>query len=254
MTPEEELAFQEQLRMNDMVNWKVGKDREDARPKAQPKPNLQTRPDSLAKLFEVAASLPRAESIQYLRRNRHAAILQIGRYILDPDIVFAVQVPADFQPSIKADQSLSLYQEAARRLYIFATDPQRPSPLANDPQKRQRRFEDMLASLLADEAALLTQIVQKKLPLDVALLVEAFPELQQYKTLNVNTPSTKAADHFRHEMKQAHVELEDTNRRLDDAEDLMNALHAKKNQILQRIHRATEQLGNITTGGNRYSV
>jgi hypothetical protein len=123
MTLEEELAFEEQLRMDDMVTWNVGKERKYVRPKTEPKPNLQTRPDSLAKLFEVAASLPRAEAVQYLRRNRHASILQIGRYILDPDIVFAVQVPAGFKPSMMADLSLSLYQEAARRLYLFCDDP-----------------------------------------------------------------------------------------------------------------------------------
>jgi hypothetical protein len=48
----------------------------------------------------------------------------------------------------------------------------------------------MLASLLADEAHLLTQIVRKQLPIDPSLLIDAFPELQQHKDVDVNKPST----------------------------------------------------------------
>jgi len=251
----------ERIEIERQIDFLMGRERKYVKPtpkhtpqpKAEPKPNLHTRPDSLAKLFEVAASLPRTQAVQYLAKNKHAAVLQIGRCVLDPNIEFTVTVPAKYQPAMLSDQSLSLYQET-RRLYLFCTDPQRESPLQNDPVKCQRRFEDMLHSLLADEASLLCQIVQKRLPIDATLLLDAYPELRHLETVNVNRPSTIATDHFRREMHEGREALEAINRQIQETEETLANLHAQKNRILQGIHRAEQIMGNAVTGGNRFSA
>jgi hypothetical protein len=122
-------------------------------PRLFPEDHEKGRPESLAALFRIAASWARTDSVEYLCRNRHAALLTICRYVLNLEIQFNVTAPAYYRPASLPEHSLSLYQES-RRLYLFCNDPQRPSPLANDPAKRQRRFEDMLNALLADEAEL----------------------------------------------------------------------------------------------------
>jgi hypothetical protein len=169
-------------------------------PQAKPKPsqpNLTTRPKSLAELFKVAASLPRTEAIQYLQRNRHPSLITIGRYVLDPHIEFGVSPPPSYKPAVLPEQSLSLYQEV-RRLYVFCNDPQRKSSLENDPAKRQRRFEDLLYALLADEAELLCQIVKKSLPIDHTILLDAYDELKHAdeilmdRRINATTLATDA--------------------------------------------------------------
>jgi hypothetical protein len=168
------LELEHKLAMEQAIDFNMRRER---RYLSNTNPNLQTRPESLAQLFLIAASLPRDQAVEYLRKNRHPGIVQIGRYVLDPSIQFRVNADCLYTSAQMPQQSLSLYQEV-RRLYLFCNDPSRPSPIQNDPEKMQRRFEDMLAGLLADEAALLVQIVQKKLPFDPTILPEAYPELQ----------------------------------------------------------------------------
>jgi hypothetical protein len=252
MTPEKELF--ERIAIEQQIDAALGRVRTytDHPPKPAPapkkpeQPNLITRPDSLAELFRVAASLPRAEVVAYLQRNRHPALIMIGRYVLDPAIQFGVVPPQDYRPSLLPQESLSLYQEA-RRLYTFATDPQRPSPIRNDPGKMQELFEDMLRGLLADEAALLIEIVRKQLPIDHTILLDAFDELKHCDELAMDrraNATTYAQDNLRNVMTE-------TTKSIKQLDLHIRELDAERQRLVQqREHEYHRQLAAKRMVGN----
>jgi hypothetical protein len=244
------LELEHKLAMEQAIDFNMRRERRYLR---NANPNLQTRPESLAQLFSVAASLPRDQAVEYLRKNRHPAILQVGRYILDPSIQFRVSANCLYTSAQMPQQSLSLYQEV-RRLYLFCNDPSRLSPIQNDPEKMQGRFEDMLAGLLADEAGLLVQIVQKQLPFDPTILLEVYPELQPDSEAAVKEKSDAprrnatrfATDNLTKTVGEAQARIKEIDARLRDNRLEHDKLTEMREREFHRIRRAQLMVGDLT--------
>src|SRR2546421_12996941 len=95
-----------------------------------PKPS-KTRPATIAQLFDEVAKLTDEDAVLHLRRNDHPNFRTILRYFLDERIEFQVEA-VDYDIN-NWEEAPTLFQEA-NRLYLFCSDPLRPSTIADKPE------------------------------------------------------------------------------------------------------------------------
>ena len=132
---------------------------------------------SISSILSACASKPsRAEIIEALRNNNHPIIRQLLFYVYSPSVKFLLPEGAPpYKPCDYLDQESRLYTEA-RKLYLFIE--------GGNPNlskvKREILFIQLIESVSKDDAILLINIKDKKLPYSTIsedVVREAFPDL-----------------------------------------------------------------------------
>jgi hypothetical protein len=128
-------------------------------------------------ILEQASSTKGAEEkINVLRQNASPALQQILKYAFDPTIVWDLPEGAPpYKPCPYPAQEMRLFAEA-RRLYLFLK--------GGNPNltklKREALYIELLESIHPEDAKLLVEIKDKKIPykgITLKLVKEAFPGL-----------------------------------------------------------------------------
>lgn len=131
-------------------------------------------------LAEACAHKRKEDIIATLQHPKYNtfALRHVLRCCFDPSVIWALpEGPIDYKPCIYVDQEGMLYTEA-RRFYLFIEGGQ-PNIT---PERRLVLFVQLLETLMPDDANLLINIKDKKLPaaykkITSELVLEAFPGL-----------------------------------------------------------------------------
>ena len=131
---------------------------------------------SLANLIKKCVELePKTEKVKALQYNANPAMIQILKYMFDPNIVFLLPKTAPpFRP-LEFEEPGRLYVEA-RKLYLFIEGGNPNLTVA----KRESIFISLLESVNVEDADLLLHVKNKKSPfkgLTKSLVQTAFPGL-----------------------------------------------------------------------------
>lgn len=127
-------------------------------------------------LEQASSTKGTEEKINVLRQNASPALQQILKYAFDPTIVWDLPEGAPpYKPCVYPAQEMRLFAEA-RRLYLFLK--------GGNPNltklKREALYIELLESIHPEDAKLLVEIKDKKIPykgVTLKLVKEAFPGL-----------------------------------------------------------------------------
>lgn len=127
-------------------------------------------------LEQASSTKGTEEKINVLRQNASPALQQVLKYAFDPTIVWDLPEGAPpYKPCIYPAQEMRLFAEA-RRLYLFLK--------GGNPNltklKREALYIELLESIHPEDAKLLVEIKDKKIPykgITLKLVKEAFPGL-----------------------------------------------------------------------------
>jgi len=127
-------------------------------------------------LEQASSTKGTEEKINVLRQNASPALQQVLKYAFDPTIVWDLPEGAPpYKPCVYPAQEMRLFAEA-RRLYLFLK--------GGNPNltklKREALYIELLESIHPEDAKLLVEIKDKKIPykgITLKLVKEAFPGL-----------------------------------------------------------------------------
>ena len=119
------------------------------------------------------------DRINILYTHHSPGLKEFLNFLFSPSIVFEVEIPK-YKPSVDpAGLNLAYLQTEIEKLYVFIKGhPKRRGTMT--PKKAQSNLYTLLSSLHKDEAALLTQLMQKKLViphLTAKLVKTAYPDM-----------------------------------------------------------------------------
>jgi hypothetical protein len=136
----------------------------------------------IKKTNQIIMEQGKNQGIMFLRRNDNKPLRMVLRYLLDKNIKFyRTDCPAFKPDSSSKDAPMSILDQEIRRFYIFETS--YDDRCAN--WRRDQIMVQILEMLSSDEAELVAAILKRKNPypkVTKALVVQAFPEMQEQNT------------------------------------------------------------------------
>lgn len=140
-------------------------------------------------LFEIVDMVREAddqkEKVRILRENASPQLIKLLKIATDKRVTWYLPEGAPpFTPLRDAGAEEMLYMQVFK-LYVYCSDPDKPSPLApspdDDPRRKnfkesrlQQNFKELLESVHPEDAALIIAVKDKKLGVTAQIVKKAF--------------------------------------------------------------------------------